>query len=57
MSPNSVGSSQNAFITECFLDELAKVADRDPFELRRVLLAQAPRHRGVLKLVAEKAGW
>jgi isoquinoline 1-oxidoreductase beta subunit len=53
----SVGSSQNAFVTECFLDELAAAAGRDPFELRRELLAEAPRHRRVLELAAEKAGW
>jgi isoquinoline 1-oxidoreductase beta subunit len=53
----SVGSSQNAFITECFLDELAAAAGRDPYELRRALLDRAPRHRAVLELAATKAGW
>ncbi|MGE3525474.1 MAG: molybdopterin cofactor-binding domain-containing protein [Gemmatimonadales bacterium] len=53
----SVGSSQNAFITECFVDELAHAAGKDPFEFRRALLADAPRHRGVLELAAQKAGW
>jgi isoquinoline 1-oxidoreductase beta subunit len=53
----SVGSSQNAYVTECFLDEVAKAAGQDPFELRRALLAQHPRHRGVLELAAAKAGW
>ena len=28
----SVGSSQNAYVTECFFDELAKLAGRDPVE-------------------------
>ena len=53
----SVGSSQNAFITECFLDEIAAAAGKDPYELRRALLTNAPRHRGVLELAATKAGW
>jgi isoquinoline 1-oxidoreductase beta subunit len=53
----SVGSSQNAWVTECFLDELAAAAGRDPYQVRRELLADAPRHRRVLELAAEKAGW
>jgi isoquinoline 1-oxidoreductase beta subunit len=53
----SVGSSHTAFSTETFLDELAKAAGRDPFELRRELLQKHPRHRGVLELAAAKAGW
>jgi isoquinoline 1-oxidoreductase subunit beta len=53
----SVGSSHTAFSTETFLDELAKAANRDPFELRRELLEKHPRHRGVLELAAAKAGW
>ncbi|MBK5967539.1 MULTISPECIES: xanthine dehydrogenase family protein molybdopterin-binding subunit [Thiorhodovibrio] len=53
----SVGSSQNAFVTEAFFDELARAAGRDPYELRLELLAKQPRHLGVLKLAAEKAGW
>jgi isoquinoline 1-oxidoreductase beta subunit len=53
----SVGSSQNAFVTEAFFDEVARAAGRDPYELRRELLADQPRHRGVLELAATKAGW
>jgi len=53
----SVGASQNAFITESFIDELAAAASKDPFEFRRGLLTNALRHRGVLELAAEKAGW
>jgi isoquinoline 1-oxidoreductase subunit beta len=53
----SVGNSQNGYITECFVEELAKAAAKDSFEFRRKLLANAPRHRGVLELAAEKAGW
>ncbi len=53
----SVGVSHNGFVTECFFDEIATAARRDPFELRRELLRDKPRHRRVLELAAEKAGW
>jgi isoquinoline 1-oxidoreductase beta subunit len=53
----SVASSQNAYVTECFLDEVATAAGRDPYELRRELLKEKPRHRAVLELAAQKAGW
>jgi isoquinoline 1-oxidoreductase beta subunit len=53
----SVGCSHNGYITECFVDELAKAGGKDPFEFRRKLLAKAPRHLGVLELAASKAGW
>ena len=53
----SVGNSQNAFVTECFIDELAAATKKDPVEFRRRLLADKPRHLGVLNLAAEKAGW
>jgi isoquinoline 1-oxidoreductase beta subunit len=53
----SVGAGQNAFAVESFVDELAHAAGRDAFEYRRALLREAPRHRGVLELAAEAAGW
>jgi len=53
----SVGSSHNAYLTECFVDEVARAAGKDPYEFRRALLAKHPRHRGVLELAAQKAGW
>jgi isoquinoline 1-oxidoreductase beta subunit len=53
----AVGHSHNAFFTESFIDELAFAANRDPFEFRRDLLKNHPRHRAVLELAAARAGW
>jgi len=53
----SVGNSQNGFITESFIDELAAEAKQDPVKFRLRLLDKHPRHQAVLKLAAEKAGW
>jgi isoquinoline 1-oxidoreductase beta subunit len=53
----SVGASQNAFMVEGFIDELAHAAGADPLRFRLGLLARSPRHRGVLELAAAKSGW
>jgi isoquinoline 1-oxidoreductase subunit beta len=53
----SVGSTHTAFATECFLDEVAREAKKDPYELRRALLGKHPRHKAALELAAQKAGW
>ncbi len=53
----SVGPSQNTFIFESFIDELAAKAGRDPIDFRRELLANEPRMLHVLNLVAERSGW
>lgn len=53
----SVGHSHTAFVVESFVDELAAAAGADPYAFRRGLLEEQPRHRGVLDLAAERAGW
>ncbi|WP_457427225.1 molybdopterin cofactor-binding domain-containing protein [Roseateles sp. P5_E7] len=52
-----VNLNQNAVYLECFVDEVAHAAKRDPLELRRELLANSPKHLAVLNAVAAKAGW
>ncbi len=53
----SVGSSHNAYVTESFFDELARAGGKDPFELRRTLLRDQPRHLAVLEMAADRSGW
>ena len=52
-----VNINQNAVYTECFIDELAHAADKDPLEFRRGLMADHPKNLAVLEAVAERAGW
>jgi len=53
----SVAHSQNAFVVECFLDELAAASGQDPVALRLKLLKKDPAMAAVLRLVAQKSGW
>jgi len=53
----AVQNGPNAFIMECFVDELAHAAGKDPVEFRMPLLADSKRAQRALQTVAEKAGW
>lgn len=53
----SVGHSQNAFVVESFVDELAHASKRDPYEYRIAQLAHAPRMRAVLHQVEHLSRW
>ncbi|MGA8268542.1 MAG: xanthine dehydrogenase family protein molybdopterin-binding subunit, partial [Candidatus Acidiferrales bacterium] len=53
----SVGHSHTGFAVEAFLDEVAHAGGKDPYELRRMLLAKQPRMLAVLDLAAKKANW
>ena len=52
-----VNVNQNAIYIESFMDELAKETGVDPLEFRRRLMANHPKHLGVLNAVAERIGW
>lgn len=53
----SVGASQNGFFLESFIDEVAAAGNKDPYELRRRLLAKSPRHLAVLEKAAQESAW
>jgi isoquinoline 1-oxidoreductase subunit beta len=53
----SVGSSQNAFAVESFIDEVAHAAKRDPLEYRRKLLEGKADFLAVLDALALKGDW
>jgi isoquinoline 1-oxidoreductase beta subunit len=52
-----VGPNNNVFAIECFMDELARKAGKDPVEFRRSMLGKKPRLLAALNLAAEKANW
>jgi isoquinoline 1-oxidoreductase beta subunit len=51
----SVDDFDQAYATQCFIDEMATALGRDPLDLRLELYNG--RAREVIKLAAEKAGW
>jgi isoquinoline 1-oxidoreductase beta subunit len=52
-----VGPNNNVFAIECFMDELAKKAGKDPVAFRRDMLGKSPRLKAALDLVAAKSHW
>ena len=52
-----VNTNQNAVYMECFLDEVARAAGRDPLEFRRALMGRHPKHLAVLDAAATRAEW
>lgn len=52
-----VGPSQNGFIVESFVDELAHAVGKDPYAFRRELVADKPRLVAVLDAAARGATW
>jgi isoquinoline 1-oxidoreductase beta subunit len=52
-----VNTNQNGIYMECFIDEVAKAAGKDPLEFRRAMMKDYPKHLGVLNAAAEKGNW
>jgi isoquinoline 1-oxidoreductase beta subunit len=52
-----VNHNQNAVYLECFIDELAHAAGKDPLAFRRELLTKSPKHLAVLNAACAKADY
>jgi len=52
-----VNTNQNAVYMECFIEEVARAAGKDPLEFRRALMGKHPKHLAVLNAAAEKGDW
>ncbi len=52
-----VNANQNAIYLECFMDELAHAAGRDPLEFRLAHMQDSPKLAAVLQAAADGSGW
>jgi len=52
-----VNTNQNGIFMECFMDECAKAAGKDPVKFRQAVMQSHPKHLGVLNAAAQKANW
>ena len=52
-----VAHSYTAFFTECFMDELARIAGVEPLGFRMAMLGASPRLARCLTTVTALAGW
>src|ERR1700738_3238736 len=52
-----VNINQNTIFMECFMDELALAAGKEPLALPRRVMGKYPKNLAVLNAVAEKIGW
>jgi isoquinoline 1-oxidoreductase beta subunit len=52
-----VGCNNNVFAIECFIDDMARKAGKDPVAFRLAMLESTPRLKAALQLAAEKSGW
>jgi isoquinoline 1-oxidoreductase beta subunit len=48
---------QNSFYRECFIDECAAAAGKDPLEYRLAMLKDGDKNKAVLQAAAKAAGW
>ena len=52
-----VNTNQNGVFAECFTDEVARAAGKDPLSFRQAMMQNHPKHLAVLNAAASKAGW
>ena len=53
----SVYNTQNPFVVESFIDELAHLGNKDPYEFRKALIPDDSRLKKVLEVAADKSNW
>jgi isoquinoline 1-oxidoreductase beta subunit len=52
-----VNTNQNGIFMECFMNECAVAAGKDPLAFRQAVMQKYPKHLGVLNAAAKKANW